>query len=248
VKNNVSSCGPLGNISITALGGTGTKTYSDNNGTSYQGSSLFSNLNIGTYTIKVKDGNNCYSSPTALVVSTNAGVTFTSTVVNATACGIANGKITVNGAGGSGFFNYSDNGGTTYVTTAAFTSLVHGGYPIKVKDGNGCFSSTVTVNVGPTCGTRLDNNSVLSDSNSNSFNIFPNPARNEATVIFSTDKEENYLLLMTDVTGRIILSQNKISVAGENQYQLDLTEVEKGIYIISLQNEEGIMQKRLVVE
>jgi len=48
-----------GEITVTASGGTGQLQYSDDNGNSFQTSSIFNNLSAGTYQIVVKDDNNC---------------------------------------------------------------------------------------------------------------------------------------------------------------------------------------------
>ncbi|QLH45219.1 MAG: SprB repeat-containing protein [Bacteroidota bacterium] len=52
-----------GELTVSASGGTGALTYSLNGG-SYGSSNIFSALSAGTYTISVKDANNCATSAT----------------------------------------------------------------------------------------------------------------------------------------------------------------------------------------
>ncbi|MEI6816517.1 MAG: HYR domain-containing protein [Bacteroidota bacterium] len=80
------------------------------------------------------------------------------------------------------------------------------------------------------------------------FNIFPNPANNNVNVTFSTDKSEPFNVRMTDVTGRVVLDVNSISAEGDNQYELDLSSIAKGIYIVSLSKADGVLQTKLVVQ
>jgi hypothetical protein len=71
-----------GQITVTADGGTGTKTYSNNNGASYQASNVFSGLAAGTYTMIVKDQNNCTSSPVSVTITAPLAITVSSFTTN----------------------------------------------------------------------------------------------------------------------------------------------------------------------
>lgn len=81
-----------------------------------------------------------------------------------------------------------------------------------------------------------------------SFNVYPNPANSQATIIFSSDKEDIYDIHLVDMTGRIIQSETYNSIIGENQYQLNLSQVAKGIYMIVLQNKDAILKSKLIVQ
>jgi hypothetical protein len=239
-----------GSIAITASGGTGTKMYSDNNGSSYGGASQFSNLATGTYTVKVKDANSCYSAASNIVITRNTAVNFNTTVVNATSCSTANGKITVLATNGDGFYNYSSNCGSTWQSGNIFTALLPRAYSMQVKDAAGCTAtcatSTVASNTGSCGGAKLVDNA--STSNSGTFNIYPNPASTEVAIIFSSDREENYSIRIVDVTGRVVINQNEASVIGDNQYQLNLSSLAKGVYMVILQNKDAVLQSKIVVQ
>jgi hypothetical protein len=85
-------------------------------------------------------------------------------------------------------------------------------------------------------------------ANNNSFNVYPNPASDQATIVFSSDKEEAYSIRLIDITGRIVIDEKQTSVIGENQYQMNLSELAKGIYMVILQNNDGTLQKKIVVQ
>jgi hypothetical protein len=253
VVTNVSGCGTsttTGSIAVTASGGTGTKTYSRNNGSTYQGASLFSGLPVGSDTVKVKDANGCLSTASNIVIIRTGGVTFRTTIVNATTCTAANGKITVNASGGSGFYNYAKDGGTVYLSSAIFTSLLHGTYSIRVKDASGCLSNDSVVTVGPTsgagCRTMFEGNSV--QSGSNTFNIYPNPASDQVTILFTADKVESNTINLMDISGRIVFTTSIESVIGDNQFQLNLYDFAKGMYMVIIKNDDGMMQKRIIIQ
>jgi len=246
-KTNLSGCSNVknGSISIMASGGTGTKTYSKNNGATFQGSTLFSNLSVGTYSVKVRDANGCLSASSAIVITQNAGITFTTSIVNATGCTATNGKISVTGSGGSGYFNYSKDSGVTYQSSNIFNSLLNGIYKVRVKDVLNCYSNISNVLVRPVCQSRLEESTGSMKAN---FNVYPNPAKDKLTVVFSSEKEQSYNLRLIDVTGRIVLNQNHHSVEGDNQYELNLSSISRGLYLVLLQNGDGVMQRKLIVE
>ncbi|HAN65924.1 MAG TPA: hypothetical protein DCQ34_06485, partial [Chitinophagaceae bacterium] len=60
--------------------------------------------------------------------------------------GASNGSINVSSTGGSGTYEYSIDGGTTYQATGIFSNLAPGTYNIRVRDNLGCFRDT-TVNI-----------------------------------------------------------------------------------------------------
>jgi adhesin HecA-like repeat protein len=245
--SNVSGCSTtLGSITITATGGTGTKVYSDNGGSTYQGASLFSNLTAGTYTVKIKDANGCLSNATAIPITTNSPITFTATVVDATSCGLANGKITVMATGGSGYYNYSKDGGSTYQSSNIFNILAAQAYPLRVKDVAGCTSGITVEHVGPSgCGTRIaeKNISVFAD-----FNVYPNPASDHIMIEYSLNEQGVCNIRLIDVFGRIVINENTSSVTGANQYLMDLSMIAKGVYMLILQDKDAFLQSKIVLQ
>jgi hypothetical protein len=65
-----------GSLTVSATGGSGTYTYSINNGT-FQSSNVFNALTPGSYTVTAKDANNCSGTLTATVPGQPAGTLFT---------------------------------------------------------------------------------------------------------------------------------------------------------------------------
>ena len=80
------------------------------------------------------------------------------------------------------------------------------------------------------------------------FNVYPNPANDHAIVSFNATTEDNYNIRLIDITGRIIQSVNYTSIIGENQYQMSLSSVAKGVYNIILQNGSVLMHSKIVIQ
>lgn len=144
---SASSCGADGSIEMYRSGGTPPYSYSLN-GTTYQSSYIFSGLAAGTYTVYVKDAQNCVSTASAtvaqgaaLTVSTNRAPT--STCVN-------DGSIQVNVVGGIPPFTYSKDNGVTFQSSNLFSGLAAGTYVVVVKDSKGCTGTVnATINLNP---------------------------------------------------------------------------------------------------
>jgi hypothetical protein len=147
-------------IVFTATGGTtrpnAPYTYSINDGGSYTSNNVFSGLAVGTYNLRLKDGNNCETAAQMVVVTTPPALTASAAVTSdfngaQLSCnGASNGVITVTSAGGTGALSYSKDG-TTYQSSNVFTGLTAGSYTFTTKDVNGCMkTSTATISNPPT--------------------------------------------------------------------------------------------------
>ncbi len=140
-------------ISATTPSGT-TISYSNNNGGTYQSSNSFASMCVGTYTIIVKDANNCSASST-VIITNPASPTVNNLQNTLASCAPGcDGTITnVSGFSATGGpYSYSLNGGI-YQTTNSFSNLCVGPYIVSIKDAAGCTgTSAVTISnpAGPT--------------------------------------------------------------------------------------------------
>jgi hypothetical protein len=134
-----------GQIEIHAEGSATPLSYSIDNGNSWQSDSVFSNLNSGNYTIRVKDNKGAvisysqnpiiFEQPVELVIDS---VNYD----NITGCyGDANGSISISASGGSGKIEFSLDGGSTWQKDSVFTGLEPGEYNITIRDTNLCITN-----------------------------------------------------------------------------------------------------------
>jgi len=194
-----------GEITVTAAGGTGTKQYSNNNGTSWQASNIFSSLAAGTYQIKIKDANNCETAPTQVVITAPVQLTVASAVktqyngADLSCHNSTNGEITVTAAGGTGTKQYSNNNGTSWQASNIFSSLAAGTYQIKIKDANNCETAAtqvvITAPVQLTVASAVKtsyNGADLSCHNSTNGEITVTAAGGTGTKQYSKDNGSNW--------------------------------------------------------
>jgi hypothetical protein len=153
----VASSGPTatnGSITATATGGLAPFTYSKD-GTTFQATGSFTNLQAGNYTIIAKDANGCLGTSGTVVLASAACPTFSvaSSVTASDFCLNNNGTITVTATGGTGF-TYNINSGT-FQASNIFNSLSAGNYTIGVKDLNGCQSTASVAIIAAPAGPKF---------------------------------------------------------------------------------------------
>ncbi len=138
-------------ITILASGGEAPYRYSIDNGASYQTANTFNNLGAGTYSISVRDVNNCevtqtYNITEPFTLSASAAVTQ---LVECNPSDGAEVRVT-NAQGGTAPYTYSFDGGSTY-DTSAIGFLLPGTHTVYIKDANGCtYPMSVTIEQAPT--------------------------------------------------------------------------------------------------
>ncbi len=131
-----------GAIAINANGGTSPYQYSSDNGSTYQASSNFSNLNAGNYNMVVIDANGC-TSAMAVVVNDAPSPVINAVNVNDLTCnGSGDGTITINAVGGTSPLQFSVDNGNSYQPATIFSALSAGSYQVLIQDANGCTAST----------------------------------------------------------------------------------------------------------
>jgi len=139
--------GTDGSITVSGSGGTSPYTYSKD-GSTYQSSTTFSGLGVGSYTLYIKDANNCTSTTTRTLSRSAPNASIVGT--NATCFG-GTGSISVSaGFGGSGSIYQSKIGaGGTYANIPqTYTGLGSGTYTIYIKDAADCVATySVTISV-----------------------------------------------------------------------------------------------------
>ncbi len=142
--NNIGCNGSnSGVINTTVSGGTGAYTYVWSNGAT---TSNISNLSVGTYTVTVKDANNCSATKSASITQP-AALTVTQTHANVLCNGNSTGSITLTVTGGTGPYSFVWSDGASSQNR---TNIAAGSYAVTVTDANYCAANTAATITQPT--------------------------------------------------------------------------------------------------
>ncbi len=131
-----------GAVTVSGQGGTpGTAGYQYRiNEGSFQSGGTFSGLSAGTYTITVKDENDC-TATINMNIDEPAPFGLSSTHSDISCKGANDGFISINAVtGGIAPYEYAIDGGN-FGSTSSFDNLAPGNYTVSVKDANGCITT-----------------------------------------------------------------------------------------------------------
>lgn len=139
-----------GTITVVASGGSAPYEYSIDDGTSFvNNGGSFSGLIAGDYVIAVRDSRGCVQIGSTLSIGEPTALTFDSQTTADISCfGSADGKITLILSGGTPPYQYSIDGGASYLSNGGvFTGLSSGTYSIYGKDSHGCNLAGAQLNI-----------------------------------------------------------------------------------------------------
>lgn len=85
-------------------------------------------------------------------------------------------------------------------------------------------------------------------SSENGISIYPNPAKNAATISYTGYSNENLTVSVIDVVGKTILNTTYNSIVGENKIALDLKNAYTGMYFVKISNGKNTVTKKIIVE
>ncbi|MDI1323946.1 MAG: PKD domain-containing protein [Algoriphagus sp.] len=139
-----------GKIIVTATGGFPSKTYSLNGGV-FQPSNTFSNLLPGVYSIEVNAGTNCIGTITSTINGPASVLTITYLDQVNPSCGLNNGVLRFQAAGGTPNYTFTINGASVTPALAGGIYTISGlapaaTYSVQVLDSNSCPATFTTPN------------------------------------------------------------------------------------------------------
>ena len=205
----------------------------------------------GTYSVSATGSNGCKATSSPMVVTYNSCTPPAAPTITANGSTVLyNGQsVTLTSTTANGYL------WSTGATTRSITVSTPGVYSLKVYSGGNCFTNSLAVTVTRYTGTGVP--IYLADKNTANggnedatfqFTAFPNPVKDELNLQIVNQKDENLTLHLMDLTGRIILNRELLSISGEMQSKLDVGTLTKGIYLASLigKNEKKVI--RIVIE
>lgn len=200
-----------GSITVQASGGTGSIEYSI--GGIYSSNNTFSGLIANTYTITIKDANNCAQSTLVTLQNPNSPIVNSITKVDASCYELENGSITIVATGIAPILEYLIQPGNVINSNGFFENLKAGIYTITLKDANGCTVTTTETIFEPNkleiiekiykaspCNSSITGTlaiNVTGGSNPKNFTLTPGNISNQNGV-FDIKTAGNYFIKIVD--------------------------------------------------
>jgi hypothetical protein len=155
--------------------------------------------------------------------------------------------------GGTAPFNWTIQGGfgiyypTFFKNIFSFTA----GETYRVQ-GNSFCSATMTSYKGnltpPVIWTqpgsiRLEGGTTITD-----LNIYPNPSRDVFNVSFTSEDVQDLKVRILNVIGEELINEELQQFVGEYTKQIDLSNNAKGIYFLEIETNDGVINKKLILQ
>ena len=141
----------------------------------------------------------------------------------------------------------SVQGGGTYAegTQVTLTAVPNQGYEfVQWQDGNAVNPRTITVTGDATYTATFRSSVGIADVESASLTIYPNPARESATIMLSGVSGE-VTVTVVDMNGRTV---GQYSTSSTDRLTLDLSGYAQGTYFVRVSGEGVNMVKKLIVK
>jgi len=120
---------------------------------------------------------------------------------------------------------YANTGDDFYIDNVEWTSI------------SNCRSTTRTEAV-----VTVEDCSNINELSFSDLNIYPNPNNGEFTI---TNSQEITELIITDLQGKIVFNNSSINL---NKVNVELSNLERGVYMINIQTNDGMITKRITVQ
>lgn len=101
---------------------------------------------------------------------------------------------------------------------------------------------------GFTISYTIDNIGVSYTDIFTKFSVYPVPTTNTLTIDMQTESTEDMLLRVTSIDGKILVEENIKNYGGSFYKELNVSNLDKGVYLLNVYSEEGVATKRFIVK
>jgi hypothetical protein len=156
--------------------------------------------------------------------------------------------------GGTAPYNWTIQGGfgidypTFYKNIFTFTP----GETYRVQANSFC-SATMTSFKGnltpPVIWTQPGGSAKISTGTAiNNLDIYPNPSRDIFNISFTSEDKQDLRVRILNLIGEELINEELQQFIGEYTKQIDLTKNAKGIYFLEIETNDGIINKKLILQ
>ena len=80
------------------------------------------------------------------------------------------------------------------------------------------------------------------------LDVYPNPSKDVFNITFTSETVQNLKVRVLNVVGEEIILEDLQQFVGEYTKQINLQDNAKGIYFLEIETDEGIINKKLILQ
>jgi PKD repeat protein len=201
------------------------------------GTSIYYQNGIYTDTFNVDAGCDSIQITEIIISDPIANLSFSGSLLNAFVIGGTPPYYFESGNQNGIIFTSTNNFGTP----VSINPINNGMYYFFIIDANNCISDTVfyQVDIAP---------SSFSDFQINNLFIYPNPSSDIFNITFNSETIQDLSIRILNVVGAEIYLENKEEFIGEYTKQISLDDYGKGIYFLEIETNDGVINKKLILQ
>ena len=130
---------------------------------------------------------------------------------------------------------------TNFGSSISFNPIANGIYYFFIIDDNNCVSDTVfyIIDILP---------AVLKDVNIENLFIYPNPSSGLFNISFESLSLQHFEISLSNMIGKEIFSDRFNNFSGKYIHKIDLSTNAKGIYFLEIKTNDGVINKKLILQ
>jgi hypothetical protein len=192
----------------------------------------------GVYTVQVTNPGACSNTSTAVNVISNLLPAVSFSGLDTAICEL-DAALTLVGVPAGGTFTGTGINGNVFDPAVATAGLYDISY--TYTNAGGC-DTTVIQSVEVTVCTGIG-----AKTNVSAINLFPNPNEGNFTLEFNANVNSALSITISDVTGKIVYTENASSVRGLNRVNLNVSNLQKGFYLLKTNDTIAEINKSFII-
>ena len=146
-------------------------------------------------------------------------------------------------------YNYGNGWNYVYPTESEYSlSNVAIGSTIYVYIRSLCDSENNFVSSWASDSYTTVSGAKLAQSQSPTFELYPNPTNGEVSISFVNDNKSDYQLLIVDAFGKEVYNQYIGTEMLSTQFNVNLSNYSKGVYIVKIIGDQATFTRRLILQ
>jgi hypothetical protein len=131
-------------------------------------------------------------------------------------------------------------------TTGTFYGAYFGN-PVSIGNNLSFFHDSYCYSDLALCNVKIDGDATSSETEAGTFNLFPNPNNGMFTIQYGGATGNNLSISVMNTLGQSVYERNVYEFTGEMIQEIDLSNLNPGLYFIQVRNGDELSNKQFVI-